>query len=171
MFVPPEADPRAQELGSDTERTVLTSYLRSYRPTLELKCSGLDAAQLATRSVPPSDLFLLGLVRHLAGVERIGFRRRTAGEDVPLLDRTGDAPDGDFAGAVPRADVVAEAWRTWRAEVAFAERLVAGTDGLGRRGAHGDVLREVLVHVIEEYARHMGHADLLRERVDGRVGQ
>ncbi|WP_198671995.1 DinB family protein [Desertihabitans aurantiacus] len=171
MFVPPEADPRPQEVGSPTERAVLTSYLHNYRLTLELKCSGLDAAQLATRSVPPSDLSLLGLVRHLAGVERIWFRRRMAGADVPPLYRTDDARDDDFAGAEPRAAVVTEAWRTWRAEVAFAERLVASTEDLGWRGPHGDVLREVLVHVIEEYARHMGHADLLRERVDGRVGQ
>jgi len=80
-------------------------------------------------------------------------------------------PDGDFNGAVPDPEVVAEAWNTWRAEVEFADRFVAEAPDLEVVGKEGDVLREVLVHMIEEYARHNGHADFLRERIDGRVGQ
>jgi hypothetical protein len=67
--------------------------------------------------------------------------------------------------------VVADAWQTWQSEVEFAERFVTDADDLGMIGAKGDSLREVLVHMIEEYARHNGHADFLRERIDGRVGQ
>jgi len=80
-------------------------------------------------------------------------------------------PNGDFDGAAPDPEVVAEAWATWRAEVAFAERFVDEAPDLDVVGKEGDVLREVLVHMIEEYARHNGHADFLRERIDGRVGQ
>jgi hypothetical protein len=97
-----------------------------------------------------------------------------AGQDVPRLYRSDDDPDGDFNGAVPDPDVVAEAWATWRAEVAFAERFVTEAPSLDVTGSNDDepvALREVLVHMIEEYARHNGHADFLRERIDGRVGQ
>jgi uncharacterized damage-inducible protein DinB len=123
---------------------------------------------MARRSVPPSTLSLLGLVRHLAEVERGWFRRRLAGQDAPKL--YGDE-DADFDGAVPDPEVVAQAWAAWRAEVAFAERFVAEAPNLDLTGPDGTVLREVLVHMIEEYARHNGHADFLRERIDGRVGQ
>jgi hypothetical protein len=139
--------------------------------TLEMKCSGLDATDLARRSVPPSNLSLLGLVRHMAGVEQGWFRLRMAGQDVPRLFRSDDDPDADFNGAVPDPEVVAEAWDTWRAQVAFAEQYVAEAPDLDVVGKRGDVLREVLVHMIEEYARHNGHADFLRERIDGSVGQ
>jgi hypothetical protein len=116
-------------------------------------------------------LSLLGLVRHLAEVERGWFRERMAGQDAPPHYRSDTDRNGDFDGAVPDPEVVAEAWDTWRAEVAFADRFVAEAPDLDLVGRHGDVLREVLVHMIEEYARHNGHADLLRERIDGRVGQ
>ncbi len=84
-----------------------------------------------------------------------------------------DADDdpSDFNGAVSEPEVVAEAWDTWRAEVAFADQYVAEAPDLDVVGKDGHVLREVLVHMIEEYARHNGHADFLRERIDGRVGQ
>jgi uncharacterized damage-inducible protein DinB len=168
MFVHPDDDPRANGSGGFVgERATLLGYLRDQRLTLELKCSGLAAAELARRSVPPSNLSLLGLLRHLALSEQHWFRRRLAGEDVaPLF--TGGA---EFDGATPEGEVVDEAWRAWRAEVAFAERFVADAPDLELVGPHGDALREVLVHMIEEYARHNGHADLLRERIDGRVGQ
>ncbi|MFG2617737.1 DinB family protein [Streptomyces sp. NPDC048507] len=174
MFVHPEEDARSDG-GFSGERKVLAGYLRDQRLTLELKCGGLDAGAMARRSVPPSDLSLLGLVRHLAGVEQKWFRGVMAGEDVRRHYRSEREPDGEFAGAVADPAVVAQAWATWRAEVAFAERLVAGAPDLGVTGevAGGGrmELREVLVHMIEEYARHNGHADLLRERIDGRVGQ
>jgi hypothetical protein len=171
MFVDPDHDPRTDGGFDNDERSMLVGYLADRRLTLPLKCAGLDADGMARRSVPPSDLSLLGLVRHLAGVERYWFRTVIAGEQVDRLYR--DAVGRDIELEVePDAAAVDEAWSTWRAEVAFAEDVVARCGDLGELG-RGDAvpLREVLVHMIEEYARHLGHADLLRERIDGRVGQ
>ncbi|MEU3980713.1 DinB family protein [Streptomyces sp. NPDC026672] len=173
MFVGPEDDPRGDG-GYRGERDTLVGYLRDQRLTLELKCSGLDADAMARRSVPPSDLSLLGLVRHLAGVEQYWFGHVMAGIEGPRPFRDADHPDGDFEFAVPDPAVVEEAWRTWREHVAFGERVVAGAPGLdvvGPGRKEPITLREVLVHMIEEYARHNGHADFLRERIDGRVGE
>jgi hypothetical protein len=170
MFVHPDDDPREDGEGWVGERQTLVGYLRDRRLTLELKCAGLSAAQLAERSVPPSNLSLLGLVRHLAGVERDWFRIRLAGEDVPPLYRTPESPDADFDDAVGDPAMVDDAFARWKEEIAFAERFVERTD-LDFVGREGDVLRSVIVHMIEEYARHCGHADFLRERIDGRVGQ
>ncbi len=117
---------------------------------------------------------LLGLLRHMADVERTWFRRRFARQDVPKRYQTEAEPDGDFDGAVADTAVVDEAWAGWRDEVAFAEEFVRQTDlnFIGRDGDDDPIsLRELLVHMIEEYARHNGHADLLRERIDGRRGQ
>jgi uncharacterized damage-inducible protein DinB len=183
MFVGPDADPRG--IGGifvhhGDERTVLAGYLHDYRLTLELKCAGLDADAMARRSVEPSDLSLLGLVRHLSDAERYWFRHVMAGEDAPARYRqsAGDEHDQAFSGAVADPAEVTLAWHHWRTEVAFAEQVVEQASDLGiarpyigRGGHQGHVsLREVLVHMIEEYARHIGHADLLRERIDGRVG-
>jgi hypothetical protein len=170
MFVQPDDDPRTDG-GFQGERATLVGYLRDQRLTLELKCSGLDAADLARRSVAPSNLSLLGLVRHMAGVEQSWFRLRMAGQDAPRHFRSEADRDEDFNGAVSDPEVVAEAWDMWRAEVAFAERYVDEAPDLDVVGKEGHVLREVLVHMIEEYARHNGHADFLREQIDGRVGQ
>jgi uncharacterized damage-inducible protein DinB len=179
MWARPEDDPR--EAGGELhgERDTLVRYLRDRRLTLEMKCSGLDPEAMARRSVEPSNLSLLGLLRHLAGCEQYWFRIVLAGQDVPRHYRSQAEPNGDFDGAVPDPAVVAEAWRTWRAEVDFAENFVAQAPSLEVSGAFDDgehdsgmiPLREVLVHMIEEYARHNGHADFLRERIDGRVGQ
>jgi len=166
MFVSPDDDPRS-DTGWVSERDNLVGYLRDYRLTLELKCAGLDAAQLAARSVPPSTMSLLGLVRHLAGVEQYWFRIYFDGQDVARLFRADGRTEWDVE---PDPAMVDEAWRTWRAEVAFAEEFVAASD-LELVGKGGENLRSILVHMVEEYARHMGHADLLRECVDGRVGQ
>jgi uncharacterized damage-inducible protein DinB len=175
MFVDPEDGPREGGPSLGDERATLREYLRCQRLTLELKCSGLDAADLARRSVEPSTMSLLGLVRHMAEVERKWFRVRMAGQDAPPHFYSDTDPDGDFDGAVPDPEVVAEAWKVWRAEVAFTDRFVAEApdlDIVGNDPYQGPVsLREVLVHMVEEYARHNGHADLLRERIDGRVGQ
>jgi uncharacterized damage-inducible protein DinB len=171
----PDGDPRFANTETDGERANLLEYLRGYRLTMEMKCAGLDAGQLARRSVPPSTMSLLGLIRHMADVERNWFRRVMAGVDAPPLYWSDDVPDADWKGAVADPEVVAEAWRAWRDEVAFAESFVADADDLGMLGTMGNgkdvALRDVLVHMIEEYARHCGHADLLRERIDGRVGQ
>ena len=175
---PSDDDPREHGPRRGDERTTLIEALRCQRLTLEMKCAGLDAEAMARRAVEPSTLSLLGLVRHLAEVERGTFRVMMAGQDAPRLFGSGD---GDFDGAVPDPRVVAEAWDAWRAEVDFATRFVAGAPSLDITGddpwnQHGSgggamSLREVLVGTIEEYARHMGHADLLRERIDGRLGQ
>jgi hypothetical protein len=170
MFVAPADDPRADGdwVG---ERATLVGFLQDQRLTLELKCAGLDAEQLARRSVPPSGLSLLGLLRHLAGVEQSWFRLRMAGESGTRHFRTEQDRDGAFNGAVADPAVVQEAWELWRTETAFTDRYVAEAPDLEVVGQSGDVLRTVLVHMIEEYARHNGHADFLRERIDGRVGQ
>jgi uncharacterized damage-inducible protein DinB len=175
IWVDPHDDPRDTGADLPDERSVLTCYLRAYRLTLEMKCEGLDAGQLARRSVPPSPMSLLGLIRHMADVERSWFRQIMAGEDVPPLFRTADDRDAAWNGAVPDPAVVDQAWQAWREEVEFAERFTNDTADLGVLGTMREggttSLREVLVHLVEEYARHCGHADLLRERIDGRVGQ
>jgi hypothetical protein len=118
MWVDPDDDPR--ESGGETvgERATVLDYLRRYRLTLEMKCAGLDAEQLASRSVPPSTMSLLGLLRHMAKVEHHWFRLEMAGQDVPKLYSTAADPDADWDGAVPDAEVVGEAWRAWREGVA-----------------------------------------------------
>ena len=169
-----DKDPREGGTSLGDERATLTEFLRCQRLTLQVKCEGLDAEQLARRAVQPSTMSLLGLLRHLAEVERSWFRRRFAGQDVAKRYQSEAEPDGDFDGAVADQAVVEEAWAAWRDEVSFAEQFARVTD-LGFVGYEGDgqpiSLRELLVHMIEEYARHNGHADILRERIDGRIGQ
>ena len=175
MWVDPDQDPRDSGEPLTDERSVLVEYLRAYRLTFEMKCADLSPEQLAMRSVPPSTMSLLGLLRHLAKVERNWFRNVMAGQGSPMLFSAEGDRDADFNGAVADADVVDEAWRAWQEEVRFADQYVESAPDLGIAGTMKDgstlQLREVLVHMIEEYARHCGHADLLRERVDGRVGQ
>jgi uncharacterized damage-inducible protein DinB len=152
------------------ERAMLDSWLEYQRATLVWKCDGLTDEQLRERSVPPSTMSLIGLVRHMAEVERNWFRRVLSGEDAPGLYYSDADPDGDFdnVATATRAD----AFATWQAECDNA-RVVAARMELGdvgmRRGEEVS-LRWVLVHMIEEYARHNGHADLIRERIDGAVG-
>jgi uncharacterized damage-inducible protein DinB len=176
MWMDTAQDPRfASGAELEGERATLLDYLRAQRLTMEMKCADLDPAQLACRSVPPSTMSLLGLVRHMADVERNWFRRVMAQADAPPLYWSKDVPDADWVGAVADQAVVDDAWRAWREEVAFAEQFAADSPDLGIKGVMQDgmsiALREVLLHMIEEYARHCGHADLLRERIDGRVGQ
>jgi hypothetical protein len=170
MFVPPEEDPRTDG-GFVGERDTLVGYLRDQRLTLELKCAGLDNEQLARRAVEPSKLSLLGLIRHMTDVERSWFRIRLAGNKVRRIYRTDENRDVDFDGAVADDEVVKAAFAAWKTEIEYAEEFVDTIDDLGHVGPEGDPVREVLIHMIEEYARHNGHADLLRERIDGRIGQ
>ena len=179
MWVDPAEDPRETDVEVDDERSLLLDYLRYYRLTLEMKCAGLDADQLARRSVPPSSMSLLGLVRHLAEGE-LHVRRVMAGEDAPKLYCTDADRDGDWNGAVADPAVVDDAWRQWRTEIELTDRFVDSVDDLGTRNAGvsdlgpdgADLqLRDMLVAQIAEYARHCGHADLMRECIDGRVGQ
>ncbi|MCK9792934.1 DinB family protein [Isoptericola sp. 4D.3] len=176
MWVDPEDDPREQWADPVGELETHWSYLRTYRTTIELKCEGLDAEQLARRSVPPSTLSLLGLVRHLAKVEHAWFRRRLQGQ-LELTPLYADARDEDFDGAVGDPAVVEEAWSTWRRETRSADAWLAtqGDADMGRTVAlengGSTSVRDILEHLVEEYARHAGHADLLRECIDGRTGQ
>lgn len=154
------------------ERTTLTAFLDFNRDTLALKCDGLADDQLRERAVPPSSLSLLGIVRHMADVEHNWFRPVLAAEEM----RTIFAPDMDWEAAFRDAATadVGEALSTWRAECDHSRALVAAAPALetrGRRGGEWFSLRWVLTHMIEEYARHNGHADLLRERLDGTTGE
>jgi uncharacterized damage-inducible protein DinB len=167
MWASPEEDPRSDG-GPQDERSLLLRYLANYRLTLPLKCSGLDAEQLARRSVPPSNLSLLGLVRHLATVEQYWFRIAMDGQQAERLYR--GAGNDEFDDAVAEPACVEDAWSTWRTETAHADGFIDSHD-LDAVGPEGDTLRGVVLHLIEEYARHSGHADLLRERIDGRIGQ
>ena len=175
MWVDPEDDPRETDTMAVGEKAVLAEYLDRYRMTVEMKCEGLDAEHLARRSVPPSTMSLLGLVRHLARVEHHWFRRALDGHDeLPRLYRTEEDGDLDFNGAVADEAVVADAWESWRREVANAQAWLAAAGDLGDTFEYdgGQVeIRDIIVHMIEEYARHVGHADLLRECIDGRKGQ
>jgi hypothetical protein len=176
MAVEPDANPRIEPPARADERTTLLAFLQWQRATFELKAGGLDPADLARRALDFSSMSLLGLVRHMADVELGWFRRVMSGEpDTPRHYSSPDDPDGDFDGAVADPAVVADAWATWRAEVAFTDRFVAGAADLDVTGDDpwrgATSLRWVLVHMIEEYARHNGHADLLRQRIDGAVGE
>lgn len=174
MFIDAETDPRHGGPTTGGERAMLVEFLRAQRATLELKCAGIDVDDLARRSLEPSTLSLLGLVRHIADVERRWFRQVLAAEDVVARFTSGSDPDGDFDGAAPDPSVLDEAWEAWRDEVGFADRLVRTAPDLdvtGQDATRGTVsLRWVLIHMVEEYARHNGHADLLRERIDGAIG-
>jgi len=174
MWAEPGNDPREALQPGRGEKAVLAEYLDRYRMTFELKCEGLTAEQLASRSVPPSTMSLLGLIRHLARVEHSWTRRVLERQtELPRLYRSPEDPDLDFNQAVADERVVAEAWETWRREAAHARSIYADLD----LGALVDVdgqeveTRDIVVHLVEEYARHVGHADLLRECIDGRTGQ
>ncbi|MFD4593000.1 DinB family protein [Streptomyces rubiginosohelvolus] len=155
------------------ERPMLEGWLDYHRETLVVKCAGLTDAQLREASVPPSAFTLLGLVRHLAEVERFWFREILAGEELPDLYSTEEDPDADFT--VSETTTWAETEAVWRAETAAARESAAafGLDdfskGLSSSGKPFN-LRWIYTHMIEEYARHNGHADLVRERVDGATG-
>jgi hypothetical protein len=170
MWADPDEDPRNSDgVSPDGELATLQDYLRSYRLTLQMKCEGLDPEQLARRSVPPSAMSLLGLLRHLAEVERDWRNWILPGNPAPKLYGAGDA---DFDGAVAQQAVVDSAFADLAREQAATDTALAKHPELGERvGKDGIAVRELWVHRIEEYARHCGHADLLRECIDGRVGQ
>jgi hypothetical protein len=167
----PDVDRRPFVFTGD-ERTQLRGWLDYYRDTLLWKCAGLTADELKRPSVEPSTLTLLGLVRHMAEVERGWLRIRAAGQDLPWIYCTDDNPDGDFDD-VPTADAAADL-ETFRAECAAVDAALAAVPldrafHHARRGVDITV-RWAVVHVVEEYARHCGHADLIRERIDGATG-
>jgi uncharacterized damage-inducible protein DinB len=166
-------DNRPRPPAAADELSMLAGWLDFHRATLEMKCAGLTPAQLVIRAAEPSALSLLGLVRHMADVERGWFRRRLGGEDAPPLYYSDDDPDGDFDNVDP-ASVDAD-FAAWRTECGRAREIAAALPSLdvmvtARNGKRLSA-RWVLVHMVEEYARHNGHADLLRERIDGSVGE
>ncbi|HYD08761.1 MAG TPA: DinB family protein [Acidimicrobiales bacterium] len=146
------------------ERTVLVGWLDFHRETLAMKCDGLAPDDLARRPIAGSAMSLLGLVRHLAEIERSWFRRTFAGEPVD------DLPFGvdPFESGV---DDAATALATWRAEVEAARAVISRTLTLEDRGASGLPMRFWLVKTLNEYARHNGHADIVRELLDGSTGE
>ncbi|MFI9583222.1 DinB family protein [Streptomyces sp. NPDC052236] len=155
------------------EREMLDGWLDYHRATLEMKCADLNDERLRQASAPPSEMSLLGLVRHMAEVERGWFRNVLAGEGVDSLYSEEDR-DGDFH--VTEQHTYAEAYAAWQAEIVRARELAAvhGLDDVGkapsRRTGETFNLRWIMTHMIEEYARHNGHADLIRERIDGATG-
>jgi uncharacterized damage-inducible protein DinB len=168
---------RTEPPSTGSDRVLLNAFLDFHRQTLALKCEGLTPAQLTTPAAPPSTLTLLGLVRHLSQVELVWFQR-VSNQPVRWLYRTDDDPDADFTVGDPAdatAEQVAAAWQAWHDAVAWAREVAAATDldAIGGPDSGGDrqSLRWVLIHLVEEYARHNGHADLLREAIDGAVGE
>ncbi|MFF5210710.1 DinB family protein [Streptosporangium sp. NPDC000396] len=155
------------------ELPMLYSWLDWHRETLAVKCAGLSEEQLRLRSVPPSTLSLLGLLRHLAEVERYWFRNILNGEDVPSLYCTEQDPDGDFN--LLDSCSAEEALAQWRAEIDIARGLYTGLplDVVAKQQRRGEdvSLHWILIHMIEEYARHNGHADMIREQIDGVTGE
>jgi uncharacterized damage-inducible protein DinB len=157
------------------ERDMLNGWLEHHRAILLWKCEGLTDEQLRRRSVPPSSMSLLGLIRHMTDVERGWFRAVFLGEDAPDLYETPDDPDGAF-NDVDEADTAA-AFSAFEAECEASRQAAAAAADLDvlskyRLEQTGEQfsLRWILTHMIEEYARHNGHADLLRETVDGTTG-
>ena len=152
------------------ERAMLDGFLDRYRAALLDRCAGLTGEQLAQQAVPPSHLSLLGLIRHVTDVERTWFRRRFLGQDLPPVYAQPDRPDAALEEVDAREASVA------------VETLVREWD-LCREGVRGASLEETFVserwgemslrwvylHMLGEYAQHNGHADLLRERIDGRT--
>lgn len=170
MWADPGEDPRNSEgVSPDGELATLQAYLRNYQLTLLMKCEGLNPEQLARRSAPPSTMSLLGLVRHLAEAERDWRNWIAPGDPAPRLYGAGDAA---FEDAVADPALAEGAFANLAREQAATDAVLAGHPDLSERmGRKGIAVRELWVHRIEEYARHCGHADLLRERIDGRVGQ
>lgn len=155
------------------ERETLRAFLDYQRATLAMKCDGLTDEELRGRSMPPSTLTLLGLVRHMAEVERAWFRRAINGEhDIPLVW----SDEGDYQAAYDASTATrSEAFAAWQAEVERSRRIEAAAESLDvvalqPRWGEEVSLRMVMVHVLLEYGRHNGHADLLREAIDGTVG-
>jgi hypothetical protein len=166
---------RSEPTGLLGDRESLDGWLEYHRATLLHKCAGLDGDQLKEAAVPPSAISLLGLVRHMTEVERWWFRLHAAGEQLEAIYCTDELPDGDF-DAVKDADPAAD-YAAYLAEL-DAARAAAATvtldDIVPSRGHRRDVtmnIRWIYTHMIEEYARHNGHADLIRERIDGATGE
>ena len=154
---------------AEDERSVLLGYLDYHRTVLARKVGGLSDAQSRIAACPPSEMTLLGMIRHMADVERFWFRRRLVGEDLPALF------DEDAEWVLDDGGTLTDALEMWHAEIAASDANIAATEvdafeQVAVEGQSVSTLRRVLVHLIEEYARHCGQADLLRQAIDGAVG-
>ncbi|KAA0977684.1 DinB family protein [Paeniglutamicibacter gangotriensis] len=170
----PALDPSPDPPRCGSERQTLRGFLACQRRTLQMKCAGLSATALGTCAVPPSGLSLLVLVRHLSDVERFWVRSCLAGKQAPPLYWGKDGTETDFDFPAPDAQLVELSFTAWKEEMAHAD-VAFGAAPLERTvaaGHHGTVsVRWILTHLIEEYSRHHGHAGLLRECLDGTVGE
>ena len=158
------------ERRNEPEQDMLRDWLKWHRATLLRKCAGLSPAQLALRAVPPSNLSLLGLVRHMSDTERGWVRQTYRGEQIPDLYYRSDAPDADFAEAdAARAE---EDFERYRAECRTVDAALADAklDETFIFREQAISVRWMWQHLVEEYARHNGHADLIREVIDGSTG-
>jgi uncharacterized damage-inducible protein DinB len=167
--------PRFDPEPASDERTTLTEFLDFQRATIELKAHGLDDVQARTR-ISPSDISLIGIVRHLTDVERNWFRAVFRGEDAPPYFWSADGADTDWSPAA--GDTLADALAGYRAECARSREITSAAAldevsqvGVRSYGGRPVNLRWILTHMIEETARHAGHADLLRECIDGMTGE
>ena len=173
--IPAAALARTEPANHTGERRALEDWVDYHRATLLTKCQGLTAAQLATASSPPSVLTLLGLVRHMTLVERWWFQLHAARLDLELpytTDGWDDAEFEDLEGADAAENLSAFVAECERSRAAVAD--VGLDDVVHSRGDHPERttnVRWIFLHMIEEYARHNGHADLLRERIDGVTGE
>jgi hypothetical protein len=165
--------PRRLTIPRDgNETSMLKAYLEHHRESIELKCSGVAPARLSDRSAPPSSMSLHGLIRHLAGVERWSFAINFSGMDLPMLYYSDDDPDQDFESL--DGDPL-EAINVWRSECQRSREIVDAATSLDQLGVVARdgpyTLRWLMLRMIGEYAQHAGHADLLREGIDGAVGR
>jgi hypothetical protein len=172
IWTAPEVKDREDPGPTGPERDQLEAWLDYHRKTLLVKCSGLTGEQLATASAPPSNLTLIGLVRHMAEVERSWFRTRFAAEPVGAMWSTEEQPDAEFENVDPAT--AEQDYATFLREVELARAAVRNRSldetYLNKYYNAPMDLRWIYLHMIEEYARHNGHADLIRERIDGATG-
>ncbi len=162
------------EAPAADERTTLTAFLEYQRVVLARKAEGLTDEQARIAACPPSDLTMLGLIRHMADVERNWSQQSFMGAAADPIYYGSAHPDGDEDGDFhpPPDATLAEALESYWAEIAEANRIyaTASLDDIERRDRASFSLRWILVHLIEEYARHCGHADLIRQTIDGATG-
>jgi hypothetical protein len=173
VMAPDPAIPRSDPDLQTGELAALGQYLDYHRATLEMKCAGLSEVELKRRAVSTSDLTLLGLVRHLTEVEYGWFCKWLDGQPEQSLYSTSDDPNDDFDNL--DSHPVPEVWASYHAQVAESRRILdtfsdAAEMARGGAGRPRNV-RWIALHMVEEYARHNGHADLLREAIDGATGE
>jgi hypothetical protein len=161
---------RVPEPGADDEVGLLRGWLAFHRDALAAKCQGLSDAQLVEQSAPPSSLSLLGLVRHLSEMERHYLGNSISGDVLPLFYCTDDDAEADIENLDP--SMVASSMSAWRAEMQRCDEILDQHASFDDRTASGKrAIRWCVVKVLQEYARHNGHADIVRERIDGQRGE